>query len=278
MVFKASNKRERRAPRPAGEGTQLIASVPIREWYRRELKNVTTEMLKDYKSHLNMTLEHGQVERYFAQDASASSILQETMRTLNKKWINIFKNYAKIAAQNFVDKVDQHSKTTTTFSLSTAGLEQPRMEYNTSIQNTLQSSIDYNDTLIVGIQKDVHEKIYSAVMVSLTSPDPMQQGTSGIENALKDATGFSDKRIELIARDQNSKVYASLNTERMRQNGVDQFRWIHSSAGKVPRHTHVEKDGEIFDIDDARLWEGPKNDQGPPGWAINCRCRAVPII
>ncbi len=124
----------------------------------------------------------------------------------------------------------------------------------------------------------MHEKIYTSVMLSLTSPNPEEQGVSGIEKALRNAGEFSENRIDLIARDQNSKLYSSLNTERMKDNGVEKFRWIHSSAGKTPRPSHVAKDGEIFTLDDPRLWTGPKADQGPPGWAINCRCRAVPII
>ena len=101
---------------------------------------------------------------------------------------------------------------------------------------------------------------------------------SGIQNALNKVGITSKKRVDLIARDQNSKVYTSLATERMRQNGVEYFEWMHSSAGKVPRQTHVDKDGMVFQVDDPRLWTGPKADQGPPGWAINCRCRMKPLI
>jgi SPP1 gp7 family putative phage head morphogenesis protein len=157
-------------------------------------------------------------------------------------------------------------------------MDNPVSEYTKNIRNTLQASVDFNHTLVTGIQNDIHEKIFSAVMLSLTSPNPEEQGASGIFNAIMKTKQFSKDRAELIARDQNSKVYASLNTERMRQAGVEKFRWIHSSAGKVPRQTHLDKDGEIFDIDDPRLWEGPKADRGPPGWAINCRCRAAPVI
>jgi SPP1 gp7 family putative phage head morphogenesis protein len=115
-------------------------------------------------------------------------------------------------------------------------------------------------------------------MLSLTSPDPEQQGVSGITNALREIGEFSEKRIELIARDQNAKLYASLNIKRLEDNGVEYFRWLHSSAGKVPRQTHLDHDGEVYRINDPRLWEGPKADQGPPGWAINCRCRMRPLI
>jgi SPP1 gp7 family putative phage head morphogenesis protein len=144
--------------------------------------------------------------------------------------------------------------------------------------NTLGAATDFNHTLITNISEDIHEKIYNSIMLSLTSPNPEEQGMTGIENTLKSVGGFSKKRIALITEDQTSKLYSALSDERMRENNVDEFRWLHSSAGKVPRKTHVAKNNQIFKLDDSRLWEGPKADQGPPGWAIRCRCRKIPII
>ncbi|AWN08509.1 head morphogenesis [Xanthomonas phage XcP1] len=278
MAFKASKKRQRKAPAPVAEGTQLIPSAPIRIKYENSLNTICKEMLEDYKSELKVILKTRGMERFFAEDATPSSKMQTALESLNRKWVTNFTKYARQKAESFVSDVDKHSKSTAWYSMSAAGIEQPKVQYSASIQNTLQGAVEFNETLIKNIQREVHEKIYSAVMLSVTSPNPEEQGVSGIFNAVKSAGEFSKKRAELIARDQNSKVYSSLNTERMRQNGVDQFKWVHSSAGKVPRQSHLDKDGEIFDIDDPRLWEGPKNDQGPPGWAINCRCRAVPVI
>jgi SPP1 gp7 family putative phage head morphogenesis protein len=278
MSFKASKKREVKKPDPVGEGRQLIPSAAVRAWYVRRMQNVTAAMLADYKASIRATLQTREVRKFFAQDASAASAMQELMTSLNKKWISIFKNYAKETAAAFAAKVDAHSKATCFWSLSAAGVKQPRLTFTENVANTINASKDFNNTLITGIQADAHDKIYGAVMLSLTSPNPEEQGVSGIEAALKKTGEFTNKRIELIARDQNSKLYSSLNTDRMQENGVDKFRWMHSSAGKVPRPSHVAKDGEIFTHDDARLWEGPKGDQGPPGWAINCRCRAIPII
>lgn len=278
MAFRASNVRKRREREPVGEGTQLIASAPIRQWYERKIKDVCRAMLRDYNEQLELALEHPSVEQHFATDASAASVYSDILAALNKKWINIFKNYAKETAEAFTEKVDAHSKATVWHSLSVAGVDQPVQTYTKNIRNTLQASVDFNHTLVTNIQADIHEKIYNGVMLSLTSPNPEEQGTQGIFAAVKKAGQFSDDRAELIARDQNSKVYSSLNIDRIRDSGVKKFRWIHSSAGKVPRESHVEKDGEIFELDDPRLWTGKKADQGPPGWAINCRCRAVPII
>lgn len=278
MAFKASKKRERRTQLSITEGTQLIASAAVREWYEKEMRSATKAMLADYKQTINDAFKTREMKRYYAQDASAQSLMTDLMAALDRKWAVIFKNFAAETTAKFIGKVDQHSRATCWHSLTTAGIEQPRLGYTANIQNTVQAASDFNNTLITGIQADAHNKIYTSVMLSLTSPDPEQQGVSGIENELRKTGEFTENRIKLIARDQNSKLYSSLNIERMRDNGVDKFKWVHSSAGKTQRADHVAKDGMIFTLDDPRLWTGPKGDQGPPGWAINCRCRAVPVI
>lgn len=278
MAFQASKKRERRAPEPVSEGKPLGPSAAIRTWYAGAMESVTKAMIEDYRKQIKEAMEHPEVEEFFAMDAAANSVFQRVMARLNKKWSEVFRGFASKYAEEMVKKVDSHAKSSTFFSLSAAGVKQPRETYNESVQNTLKASVDFNHTLITNIQQEVHEKLYNSVMLSLTSPNPEEQGASGIQNALREVGGFAKKRIDLIARDQTSKVYSSLAMERLEQNGCTHFKWLHSSAGKVPRQSHVDKDGEIFAINDPRLWEGPKADQGPPGWAINCRCRMMPVF
>ena len=234
-------------------------------------------MIEDYRKQIKEAMTHPEVERFYAMD-DANSVFKRVMTALNKKWTSIFEGFATKYAPEFVDKVDTHAKSSTWFSLSVAGVEQPRQTYNENVKNTMESSAGFNHTLITNIHKDAHEEVYNSVMLSLTSPNPEEQGMSGITAALNKVGITSKKRVDLIARDQTSKVYSSLATERLRQGGVEYFRWLHSSAGKVPRWTHVAKNDQVFEVDDPRLWEGPKADQGPPGWAINCRCRMVPLI
>lgn len=278
MAFKASKKRGRREPKPVGRGTQIIPSAAIESWYRSELAKVTKAMIAEYKTQLGYVINGEPAQRLFATDATATADFTRTLNSLKQRWGRIFAAFADKIAPQFVEKTDVAATSATLHSLSVAGVNQPRATFNEAVKNTLQASVDYNHTLITNLSVEVHEKIYSSVMLSLTSPNPEEQGSSGIQNALKEVGGFSDKRIDLIVRDQTSKLYSSLSDDRMRENGCEEFEWMHSSAGKVPRHTHVEKDGQIFKLNDPRLWEGPKADQGPPGWAINCRCRKIPIF
>jgi SPP1 gp7 family putative phage head morphogenesis protein len=278
MAFQASKRREIRAPEPLAQGKPLGPSAAIRVWYRDQLNSVVKAMIDDYRTQVQQAIENPEVAAYFAEDAAANSIFQKVMKRLDKKWSDVFRAFGAKLSEEFVEKTDEHAKSSTWFSLNAAGVKQPVASYNQNISNTISAAKDFNSTLITKVKEEVHEKIYSAVMLSLTSPNPEEQGASGIQNALKEVGIVAKKRVELITRDQTSKVYSSLACDRLRQNGVGHFKWLHSSAGKVPRETHLEKDGEVFAIDDPRLWEGPKADQGPPGWAINCRCRMMPVF
>lgn len=278
MAFKASKKRERKAPGPVGRGSPLRPNDGIRVWYAKQLRSVVKPMLADYREEIRRVMDKPAVEKYFGQDAAITDAFTRVLKSLNSKWDNIFLGFARSLAEEFVDKSDDYAANTSKFSLKTAGIKEPRIEYNENVRNTIGASKDFNFTLISGLSSEVHEKLYESVMLSLTSPDPEKQGASGIERALRDVGGFSEKRIDLITRDQTSKVFASLSDQHMLENGVEEFEWVHSSAGKVPRPDHVAKNGMIFKLNDPRLWEGKKADQGPPGWAINCRCAKIPVI
>lgn len=278
MAFKASKKRERRAPEPVAKGNPLIPSAPIRTWYAKQMQSLFNAMIDDYRKEISEAMEHPEVEAVFDAATGANSVFQKILNRLNRKWKEVSNNFAFQLSSAFVDKVDDHSKSTTWFSLSTAGVQQPRETYTAAVKETLNASKSFNHTLITNVTQEIHEKAYAAVMLSLTSPNPEEQGVSGIQNALRGLKSFSEKRVDLIARDQNSKVYSTLSMERLEQNGVEHFKWMHSSAGKVPRQTHLDRDGKVYKVNDPRLWEGPKADQGPPGWAINCRCRMMPLI
>ena len=241
-------------------------------------------MIAEYRKEIAEALKAPSVEKFFATDAAATNALTAVMTRLQSRWFKIFSAFAERTSAEFIKRVEEGATKQTLMSLSTAGVDQPRAAYSSNIANTLQAGREFNDTLIKGIQADVHEKVHNAVMLSLTSPNPEEQGQSGIENALKEIGGFSKDRIRLISEDQTSKMYSSLSDERMRENGIEEFEWAHSSAGKHPRESHQKMDGHIFKLNDPRLWQVggefdlKKGDLGPPGWAIRCRCRKIPII
>lgn len=279
--FKASKERKPRPKERLGRGSPINVNAGIEAWYRKELQKVANAMIRDYAKELGSVLKEPVVSEYFAMDgirAPVANILARLLGRLNRIWGKVFKDLAESIAPEFVDKTESAATSAVLYSLKVAGLEAPRSEYDKNVRNTLKGFSELNLTLITDINFEMHKRIYEAVMLSLTSPNPDEQGIQGIQNALRATKEFSEKRISLIARDQTSKIYSSLSDERMRQNGVEEFIWQHSSAGKVPRQDHLNKDGEKFKLDDPRLWQGKKADQGPPGWAINCRCRRIPVI
>lgn len=278
MAFKASKTRQRREAEPLGRGVAIVPSAGIRIWYEKEMRAVVKAMVADYREKVGEALKKRPVKKAFAEDASASEVLNRTLSLLSTRWDKIFAGFAKKVSGEFVNKTEKAATTATLYSLSVAGLKEPKAQYSESVKNTLEAEVSFNHTLITNISVEVHEKIHSAVMLSLTSPDPEKQGMSGIESALKEVGTFADNKVALIARDQTSKLYSSLSDARMEENGCEEFEWQHSSAGKTQRHDHVEKNGQIFKLNDPRLWTGKKSDQGPPGWAINCRCRRIPVF
>lgn len=284
MAFQASKQRQRKTPDPVGRGSPIVPSAGVKAKYQKQMMLVVRAMLDDYKTQMTFALDHPQVEKFYGEDASVSGIFKRVLKSLNKKWKEVFTGFATKAAYEFTRDVDKNATAATLNSLSIAGVNEPRATFNEYVQNTLEAAVDFNHTLIVGIQEEVHEKIYTAVMLSLTSPDPAQQGQSGIEAALKDAGIVARDRVELIAQDQTSKLYSALSDDRMRENGCEEFEWAHSSAGKTPRESHEHMDGHIFKLNDPRFWEVggefnlKKGDLGPPGWAIRCRCRRIPIF
>jgi SPP1 gp7 family putative phage head morphogenesis protein len=284
MAFSASKSRKRRDQRPVGRGRPINPSAAIREWYAGEINSICKLMIEEYRAQIKEALKSGPVAKFFATDAAATNKLTSSLSKLEKRWARIFNAFAEKTAAEFIKKVDEGATTATLMSLKTAGIDQPRAAYTSNVANTLQAAQEFNHTLITNIQKETHEKVFNAVMLSLTSPNPEEQGQSGIENALKEIGSFSKNKVKLIARDQTSKLYSSLSDERMAENGVEEFEWAHSSAGKEPRHSHQKMDGHIFKLNDPRLWQIggefdlKKGDLGPPGWAINCRCRKIPVI
>lgn len=284
MPFKASKKRERRAPNPVGRGSQIIPNVAIERWYSREMNDMFILMVDDYRQKINAALETPTMERFYAQDSSPAYTMKSVLNSLRQRWAGIMDIFSRQLSEQFCEKAEGAATNSTMFSLSTAGLEQPVKTYNRDIANTLESAIEYNHTLITGVAQEVHDKVHDAVMLSLTSPNPEEQGASGIQNALREIGGFSKERTKLIAEDQTAKLYSAVSDERMIQNGVEEFEWAHSGAGKVPRESHERMDGHVFKVNDPRLWAVggefglKKGDLGPPGWAIRCRCRKIPII
>lgn len=283
MAFRASKERKAKA-KPVAQGGQLIANAGIEDWYYKSLKNAIQEMTDEYRRELVRAFSKRDVQAYYTADASPISIMKRTLRRLNTKWREVFAAFANTHATSFAKKGDDFAAFSSRHSLKKLGIDDPKDATQFALGEILKSSIAENVALITNIQQDFANDIEGTVYRSLASNNP-DSGSQAVVEHLKTREGITDRRAKIIARDQNSKLYTNLNKVRMEANGVEKFRWKHSSAGKVPRHTHIDRERQdvgygpgVFRLDSPELWEGPRNDQGLPGEAINCRCRMIPII
>jgi uncharacterized protein with gpF-like domain len=112
---------------------------------------------------------------------------------------------------------------------------------------------------------------------------PLPEGRSLLQQ-VQHLGGVSYRRAKLISRDQTSKMTGLLQATRQQSIGIEEYIWRTSRdqrvvgnpmglspTGNSKHMDHFHREGKKF------RWDDPPPD-GPPGYAIQCRCRAEPII
>lgn len=108
----------------------------------------------------------------------------------------------------------------------------------------------------------VEQLVYSSFVNRWTKADFVRE--------LQKAMGITRARARRIASDQTHKLGIALTAYRNRQMGIDNYIWETVGDDRV-RPAHRKRDGHIF------RWDAPPFD-GPPGFAIGCRCHAEPVV
>lgn len=138
----------------------------------------------------------------------------------------------------------------------------------------LKSSIDeillYYDSLTSDIIDKYRNLLNNAVVNGIDN--------QSIKNSIIETVSFSEKKASRVAENVGRSLTSALTNQRMKNAGIKKFKWMHSSAGKVPRPLHVGYDGQVFNFDDPPVIDEKTGQVGLPGQLINCRCRAIPVL
>ncbi|NDA60670.1 MAG: hypothetical protein EBX50_01385 [Chitinophagia bacterium] len=138
----------------------------------------------------------------------------------------------------------------------------------------LKASIDeillYYDGLTSGIVDKYRNLLNNAVKNGIDN--------QSIKKAVMETVGYSEQKASRASENIGRSMASSLTNQRMKNAGITKFKWMHSSAGKVPRPLHVDYDGQVFSFDDPPIIDDKTGQVGLPGQLINCRCRAIPVI
>ncbi len=140
------------------------------------------------------------------------------------------------------------------------------------MEDQAQIALQENVALIKSIGNEYLDKVRSAVWRSVKNGYDQQSLVSQI----KQIDGVTDRRAKNIAKDQTAKLNQAFEDARAKELGITKAKWLHSSAVKVPRISHVKAHGTVYDIEKGCLIDGEYIK--PSISKIGCKCRKYLII
>lgn len=199
------------------------------------------------------------------------------------RWNQVFGASTPALASQWVSAVDQESRTRLEKSLARAfGVDRAKILDEPSVMESMMIANAEAADLIKTIPADYIGKVAKAVYAHYRGEELPENRT--LTQEIQELGKITHERAKVIARDQTSKMNASLNQVRQTSLGIDRYIWrtaedsrvVGNPGGLYPdgnrmHGNHYQRNGKVFE------WAKPPFD-GPPGFAINCRCISIPII
>ena len=231
--------------------------------YRREIRRLIKAMHKDVKREL------GALYSVLASDAPLT--LTEIMARLRKRWYYIFEKRAREMAKWLADSVQKRTQKDVMNQLKKMGFALTPHYTGAEkklIKDFVQESVSLIKTIPQTFLKEVQENVKKA----------FERGgdRAAIKEAIEDKIDHplvhnAERRAELIAKDQTQKVTQDFARANAQAYGATKARWIHIPGEKTSRITHIQMDGEEFDIN-VGLYDPDVGENVLPGQLIYCMC------
>ena len=231
--------------------------------YRREIRRLIKAMHKDVKKEL------GALYSVLASDAPLT--LTEIMARLRKRWYYIFEKRAREMARWLADSVQKRTQKDVMNQLKKMGFALTPHYTGAEkklIKDFVQESVSLIKTIPQTFLREVQENVKKA----------FERGgdRAAIKEAIEDKIDHplvhnAERRAELIAKDQTQKVTQDFARANAQAYGATKARWIHIPGEKTSRITHMEMDGEEFDIN-VGLFDPDVGEYAKPGQLIYCMC------
>ncbi|MFC0305183.1 phage minor head protein [Rhizorhabdus histidinilytica] len=159
--------------------------------------------------------------------------------------------------------------------LSATGVDIETILYASGTPTTVGETLAWNTALIKDVSDQTRQRISSAVFAGLQARKPARE----VAAQIRDAVGMSRRRSQLIASDQLAKLASGLDSERMHDAGISQFKYRHS--GKLhARKWHRARDGKLYELETGEQVEGPDDiaRDDMPGVPPYCGCRKQAVL
>ena len=150
---------------------------------------------------------------------------------------------------------------------SALGVDISMLMLEDPVQIWMNQKVVENVDLIKTIPRRAHDSLVKRLQTELVEAPFDRERLSVL---LREEYGSSGYNLRRLARDQTNKAIGNLTQLRHQQLQIEGYRWSTSADLRV-RPTHQENEGFTF-----RWAEPPPT--GPPGYEIQCRCVAVPVL
>lgn len=205
------------------------------------------------------------------------------MRELQDRWRMIYGAEAQGLASTWVAEISKEGKKRLEGNIARAlGLDMTHIFDDKTILDAAELMSVEARALITSVPEQYLAAVQQAVTHNFMQL-PLPEGKSLTEH-IQHLAGVGSARANLIARDQTSKINTAINQARQTSIGIEEYIWrtardrrvVGTPGGAYPESNsvhgnHYKREGKTF------RWDNPPAD-GHPGYAINCRCWAEPII
>lgn len=242
--------------------------------YRRKLQKAVREMEKSIVYWLKARYRANEDK---IMDSATDDLLKE-LRKLTRQWNRNFNELAKTLPKSFISKVRGYESRNLVQQMKPyrdagLGFNLDFKYISNKERQVFNALVAENVNLIKSIAKESLTQVEGITMRAIQNGHDL----STLTEDLHEQFGISERRAATIARDQTAKATNGLSRQRLMDYGVKKARWMHTSAGKTYRDSHVDMDGEEYDIEQG-CFDPDYGGYIQPGELVNCRCLAIPII
>lgn len=211
-----------------------------------------------------------------AQDARPKNTTPKLLQLALQRWGGLWSRKMDKTADKIALQFAMKSRAATT-----AGMMKQLADAGFTVKfkpsKAARAAFDATVAANVGLIKSIPQKLLGDVQNVVWQGVMNGADLSTVADQIQEKYGIAHRRAALIARDQNHKAKAAMERANRLSVGISQADWQHSHAGKDARPTHVEMDGERYDIATG-MWDSAVQKYVWPGTEIHCRCSDRPVI
>lgn len=247
------------------------ANKTIEKVVREQLLQLVADLQLDVEN-IRPLLEQGDPAR-----------LKRALRELQDRWRKLYSPRGDVLAGKWVAALSAKQKANFEKNLARSlGVDYTAVFDDIKVKEAAELAAYEASSLIKTIPDRYFDEVQRAVLTAYQQIN-LPEGRS-LWQELQHIGGVSKQRAILIARDQTSKANIAITQARNEDVGVTEYIWrtagdsrvVGNPSGLYPsgnktHGNHFARNGKKF------KWSEPPFD-GHPGWAINCRCYAEPVI